>query len=72
MNPFSIKSEPILQNEPIRILYPFHSPFTKMQSLPFGRLCIFLFGAGDEEASLFSPGRDKGKFSVFAMQTDGV
>ena len=28
VNPFSIKSEPILQNEPIRILYPFHSPFT--------------------------------------------
>ena len=29
LNPFSKKSEPILQNEPIRILYPFHSPFTK-------------------------------------------
>ena len=28
VNPFSIKSEPILQNEPIRILYPFRSPFT--------------------------------------------
>ena len=28
VNPFSKKSEPILQNEPIRILYPFHSPFT--------------------------------------------
>ena len=30
VNPFSIKSEPILQNEPIRILYPFRSPFTKI------------------------------------------
>ena len=29
LNPFSIKSEPILPNEPIRILYPFRSPFTK-------------------------------------------
>ena len=29
LNPFSKKSEPILQNEPIRILYPFRSPFTK-------------------------------------------
>ena len=29
LNPFCKKSEPILQNEPIRILYPFHSPFTK-------------------------------------------
>ena len=26
---FCEKSEPILQNEPIRILYPFHSPFTR-------------------------------------------
>ena len=29
VNLFSIKSELILQNEPIRILYPFRSPFTK-------------------------------------------
>ena len=29
VNPFSKKSEPILQNEPIRILYPFRSSFTK-------------------------------------------
>ena len=28
MNLFFIKSKPILQNEPIRILYPFHSPFS--------------------------------------------
>ena len=28
MHPF-VKFEPILQNEPIRILYPFYSPFTK-------------------------------------------
>ena len=26
LNPFSKKSEPILQNEPIRILYPLLSP----------------------------------------------
>ena len=31
VNPFSIKSEPILQNEPIRILDPFRSPFTKQR-----------------------------------------
>ena len=29
LNLFFIKSEPILQNEPIRILYPFRSSFTK-------------------------------------------
>ena len=34
VNPFSIKSEPILQNEPIRILYPFRSPFPRSQSKP--------------------------------------
>ena len=27
---FCKKSEPILQNEPIRILYPFRSPLTKI------------------------------------------
>ena len=31
LNPFSIKSEPILQNEPIIILYPFRSPFTRIK-----------------------------------------
>ena len=35
VNPFSIKSEPILQNEPIRILYPFRSPFTKKAEYHF-------------------------------------
>ena len=29
---FLQKSEPILQNEPIRILYPFRSPFTEKDS----------------------------------------
>ena len=33
LNPFSKKSEPILQNEPIRILYPFRSPFTKKKQV---------------------------------------
>ena len=39
------KSEPILQNEPIRILYPFHSPFTEKsrlqkQSAFFNDVCL--------------------------------
>ena len=32
VNPFSKKSEPILQNEPFRILYPFRSPFAEKDS----------------------------------------
>ena len=32
LNPFSKKSEPVLQNEPIRILYPFHRLLTKGQN----------------------------------------
>ena len=32
VNPFSIKSEPILQNEPIRILYPFVQLLTEKDS----------------------------------------
>ena len=40
VNLFSIKSEPILQNEPIRILYPFRSPFTKQRADPRGLLFV--------------------------------
>ena len=47
VNPFSIKSEPILQNEPIRILYPFRSPFTKpLENQVFSRGYCF-FGLGE-------------------------
>ena len=40
LNPFFIKSKPILQNEPIRILYPFRSPFTKEK--PYHKGAVFL------------------------------
>ena len=51
VNPFSIKSEPILQNESIRILYPFCSPFTKTQNVYILRFLLFF--AENELISIF-------------------
>ena len=41
VNPFSIKSEPILQNEPIRILYPFRRLLTNKSNRIFAVAFIF-------------------------------
>ena len=50
VNPFSIKSEPILQNEPIRILYPFRSPFTNIKRMGKRLSALYLIRKAKEES----------------------
>ena len=50
VNPFSIKSEPILQNEPIRILYPFHQLLTNIKRMGKRLSALFLIRKAKEKS----------------------